>query len=205
MEMNKKPWQDLFPVKLSASLACEFGFTKTFPLSDKLSEAVYWLRHRTIRYSTADAMVRAYRDDLQRTLESGKIDSMAAAITVGLWREQNRDDIANREEEGIVRRATRSELVKARRSGRSDDWARQSFFRALGAIYEHGTGRSPSVSGTSGRFRGKGYRFAKAVANWINSQQGWPKVSVHRSALVCLQYRKRSLRERDKKAVMHRN
>jgi hypothetical protein len=191
----KKPWHDLFPAELAASLRREFGFRQAFPLADKLSEAVYWLRHRTDRYSTADARVKAYRDDLQRAMESGIIDSMAAAITVGLWRKRNPNDITGRGEEGIVRRAIREELVKPRRIGRAEDWARQSFFRALGAIYTDGTkkNRPPSASGTSGRFRGKGYRFAQMVADWVNAQQGWPKVTVHRSALACLQFRKRGL------------
>jgi hypothetical protein len=200
----KRLWHNLFPTELAVSLAREFGFNKTFPLSERLSEAVYWLRHRTGRFSSAEARVTAYRGDLERAMESGKIESMAAAITVGLWRKRNQRGIAGRAEEGIVRLAIREELVKERRSGRAEDWARQSFFRTLGAIYEDGTKRNPSISGTSGQFRGKGYRFAQAVADWVNAQQDGPQVSVHRSALDCLQYRKRNRQKPKIRKVMPR-
>ncbi len=186
---SKRPWNGVAPRDLADALRKQFAFREDFPLEDRLSEALYWLKQRTTRFPTPEAGRRSYYSKLEDSLNRGETTTMAAAITVGLWRMRNSREAVGRNENGIVRMALRG-VVKRKPPGRATDWARQSFFRSLGAIYEDGTGLKPSTAKSRGKYRGKVVRFAETICRWIQSQEGYPAVRVGEMAIEAIAYRR---------------
>jgi hypothetical protein len=102
--------------------------------------------------------------DIEKARANSKIESVYVATLVGLYKARHRREAAARDAGSLVMAATLPNTERL--AGRPQNFAKLSLFRSLGAIYEDGTGKRPSITGaTTRRPRGKAYRFVCDVCN----------------------------------------
>ena len=186
--VRRKPWTGFLDRSMVEVLASRYGFPASFDLTDRLSEALW-------RYGKRSSKQLGHPFS-PNELEAGATHSMITAVHVGLWKARNPGEFEVRKERGgSVTAAAKAYRAVPRQRGRPPELWHFALLRTLGAIYEDGSGKKPSISRLKGKpYRGQGFNFACDVCQIAN-------ITLPIKHIREMEYRRRTLGNVKTKAV----
>jgi hypothetical protein len=176
--MRRKPWTGFLDRNKVDVLANKYGFPASFDLTDRLSEALW----RYTKRSTNPLGAPFTSDELKAEAPL----SMITAVHFSLWQSNNKSIFSARQKRekafpdqgnfsvrrkrgGALAAAAKAHRAEPRERGRPLELWTVALLRTLGAIYEDGTQKKPSISRSAGKpYRGQGYNFARDVYQIAN-------------------------------------
>lgn len=176
--MRRKPWTGFLDRNKVEVLANKYGFATSFDLTDRLSEALW----RYAKRSTNQLGAPFTSDELKAEAPL----SMITAVYFSLWQSNNKSIFLARQKRekafrdqgnfsvrrkrgGALAAAAKAHRAEPRKRGRPPELWIVALLRTLGAIYEDGTQKKPSISRSAGKpYCGQGFNFACDVCHVAN-------------------------------------
>lgn len=186
--VRRKPWTGFLDRNKVEVLASRYGFPASFDLADRLSEVLWRYAKRSSKQLGSPFS--------PNELDAEAPHSMITAVHVGLWKAGNRSEFEVRKNRGgSVTAAAKAYRAIPLHRGRPPELWHPALLRSLGAIYEDGTGKKPSISRSNGKpYRGQGFNFACDVCQIAN-------ITLPMHHIREMEYRTRIRRNANTKAV----